>query len=331
MLDLPVTTPSPEAVFSLWLDELQAADRSRGTIRRYRSAVEGFLNWYRHEEQRPLTLTALTPMALVGYRTFLQRTQLRATSTVNGHLSALRSWCAWMAEEHYLEVNPARRIKLVGRQQASTREGLEDEEANALLRQAQAGRAGLRNSAIVQLLLQTGLRLDECSQLTLADIEFGERSGRVTVRQGKGNKARTVPLNASARQALAVHLAPRFTCDPTVKAVASAWPRRIPGSSSVSVWQSQKKGKLTTSAMRQMIDVLVRDASVRGLVPAQTSAHTLRHTFARNYLAKYPGDVVGLATLLGHSSLDTTRIYSQPTVEQLSTRVEQLSHNAYGE
>jgi site-specific recombinase XerD len=48
-------------------------------------------------------------------------------------------------------------------------------------------------------------------------------------------------------------------------------------------------------------------------------------------LAQYPGDVVGLATLLGHTSLDTTRIYSQPTVAQLSTRVEQLRQNAYGE
>jgi site-specific recombinase XerD len=249
----------------------------------------------------------------------------------NGHLSALRAWCAWLTEERYLEVNPARRIKLVGRQEASSREGLSDIQTNALLRQAQAGRSGLRNYAIVQVLLQTGIRLDECSQLTLEDIEFGERSGRVTIRQGKGNKARTVPLNASARQALAEYLAPRLQCDPTVKAVAYAWPRRTPGGKPMPLWQSQKKGRLSTSAMRQMIDVLVRDASARGLVPVQTSAHTLRHTFARNYLAQYPGDVVGLATLLGHTSLDTTRIYSQPTVEQLSRRVEQLQQNAYGE
>ena len=219
----------------------------------------------------------------------------------------------------------------MGRQEASSREGLSDTQANALLRQAQVSRDAQRNYAIVQLLLQTGIRLDECSQLTMADIKFGERSGRVTVRQGKGNKARTVPLNASARQALAEYLAPRLNCDPTVKAVSLAWPRRSPGSQQVALWQSQKKGRLSTSAMRQMMDVLVRDASARGLVPAQTSAHTLRHTFARNYLAQYPGDVVGLATLLGHTSLDTTRIYSQPTVTQLSTRVEQLRQNAYGE
>src|SRR5207237_3589347 len=123
--------------------------------------------------------------------------------------------------------------------------------------------------------------------------------------------------------------APRLNCDPTVKAVARAFPHRSPDGSSVPLWQSQKKGSLTTSAMRQMIDVLVHDTAARGLVPTQTSAHTLRHTFARNYLAEHPGDIVGLASLLGHTSLDTTRIYSQPTIEQLSTRVEHLSQNAY--
>ncbi len=69
---------------------------------------------------------------------------------------------------------------------------------------------GKRNSAMVQFLLQTGLRLDECSQLMLSDLSVGERSGRVIVRSGKGNEARTVPLNASARLALAVYLAPQW-------------------------------------------------------------------------------------------------------------------------
>ena len=65
------------------------------------------------------------------------------------------------------------------------------------------------------------------------------------------------------------------------------------------------------------------------LVPQETSAHSLRHTFARSYLSIYPGDVVGLATLLGHSSLDTTQLYSRLAVSQLAARVERLSLNAY--
>src|SRR5436309_11692957 len=70
----------------------------------------------------------------------------------------------------------------------------------------------------------------------------------------------------------------------------------------------QKKGVLTTSAMRQMIDVLVRNASARGLVPRQTSAHTLRHTFARNYLAQI--QTTRWPTPL-HTLLYTSSIYSR--------------------
>ncbi len=320
-----------DALLELWLADLRANDLASGTVRRYKSAIESFFAWYEQEEQRRLTLEQLSPITLIGYRNFLQRTQKRATSTVNGHISALRAWCAWLTIERYLETNPAKRIKLVGRQEASSREGLEPTQVNALLRQAQTSREGVRNYAILQVLLQTGVRLDECSHLNLEDIEFGERSGRVTIRHGKGNKARTVPLNASARQALAEYVAPRFACDPTIKAVALAWPRSKSNTKPSLLWLSQKGGHLTTSAMRQMIDAVVHDAAARGLVPANASAHTLRHTFARNYLAEYPGDVVGLATLLGHTSLDTTRIYSQPTVEILTKRVEQLSQNAYAE
>jgi site-specific recombinase XerD len=194
---------SPHELRDRWLQDLQANDRASGTIRRYNSAIENFLSWYEQEEHRPVTLDLLTPITLVGYRNFLQRTQARATSTVNGHVSALRAWCAWLTEQRYLEVNPAKRIKLVGRQEASSREGLSDNQVNALLRQVQSSsRDTVRNYSVIQLLLQTGMRLDECSHLNLEDIEFGERSGRVTIRHGKGNKARTVPLNASARQAL---------------------------------------------------------------------------------------------------------------------------------
>src|SRR5260221_1899085 len=238
-----------DALLELWLADLRANDLAPGTVRRYKSAIESFIAWYEQEEQRLLTLDQLSPITLIGYRNFLQRTQKRATSTVNGHISALRTWCAWLTIERYLETNPAKRIKLVGRQEASSREGLEPTQVNALLRQAQASREGVRNYAILQVLLQTGMRLDECSHLNLEDIEFGERSGRVTIRHGKGNKARAVPLNAAARQALAEYVAPRLQCDPTVKAVAFAWPRRIPGSPSMPLWQSQKKGVLTTSAM----------------------------------------------------------------------------------
>ncbi len=319
---------TPNALLECWHRFLQEHDRSPGTIKKYTQAVVHFLSWYEQEERVPLQLAALTPIALIGYRNFLQHEQHKSISTINLRISALRAWCAWLVDQGYLPLDPAARVKLIGGEAGSKREGLESSQVNALLRQAQLSRDPARNYAIVQVLLQTGIRLSECSGLTFGDITFGERSGLLLVRAGKGNKVRSVPLNASAREALAAYVAPRLGVGkPSIKAVASQWPKSRSEQAHAPIFESQKGGALTTSAMGQMIDDLVTAAGE--LVPQKTSAHTLRHTFAHHYLAQYPGDVVGLATLLGHSSLDTTRLYSQPTVSQLSTRVEQLKINAY--
>jgi len=219
-------------------------------------------------------------------------------------------------------------VKPVSGQAGSKREGLSSSQVNALLRQAQASRDSARNYAIVQVLLQTGIRLSECSALTFGDITFGERGGMLLIRAGKGNKVRSVPLNSSARDALATYVAPRLEVErASIRVVAAKWPKPASPQAFDALWESQKGGALTTSAMGQMIADLVKAAG--GLVPEEMSAHTLRHTFARNYLTQYPGDLVGLAALLGHSSLDTTKLYTQPSIHQLAKKVEQLHINAY--
>jgi site-specific recombinase XerD len=319
---------APYGLLEDWRRFLQEHDHSEGTIKKYTPAVANFLKWYEREERAPLQLAALTPIALIGYRNELQHEQHKSISTINLRVSALRAWCAWLVDLGYLPLDPAARVKLVGGEVGSKREGLSSSQVNALLRQAQLSRDPARNYAIVQVLLQTGIRLSECSGLTFGDITFGERSGLLLVRAGKGNKVRSVPLNSSAREAIAVAVGPRLQVEKvSIKAVGARWPKPKSPGSFLPLFQSQKGGALTTSAMGQMIADLVKAAGA--LVPEETSAHTLRHTFARNYLEQYPGDLVGLATLLGHSSLDTTRLYSQPSVEQLSTRVEQLNINAY--
>ena len=319
---------TPQVLLDLWLQHLQEHDRSAGTVKKYTQAVARFLAWFEREEQAPLQLSILTPIALIGYRNYLQHEQHKSISTINLQVSALRTWCGWLTEQGYLAADPAAHVKLVGGEASSSRKGLKSAQVNALLRQAQLSRDRERNYAIVQILLQTGIRLSECAALIFEDITFGERSGLLRVQAGKGNKGRSVPVNASAREAIATYVAPRMGIEkPSVKAVAGRWPKPKSAEAHKPIFLSQKGGALTTSAMGQMIADLVKAAGA--LVPEETSAHTLRHTFARSYLSNYPGDVVGLATLLGHSSLDTTRLYSQPEVSQLATRVEQLPLNAY--
>jgi site-specific recombinase XerD len=250
---------------------------------------------------------------------------------VNTRLAGLRSFCGWLVEHGHLPADPSSRLRSIGRQGPPAPRGLTDKQVNALLREASRSRHAARDYALVQLMLQTGMRIGECAALDMEDIAFRERGGSVTIRAGKGNKARAVPLNASARQALAGYTAPTLRIEPTVPAVAKVWPRRRRGAEGTPLWGSQKGGRLSVQAMRRVIDCLVRDCSARGLVPSDASAHTLRHTFAMYYLKDNPGDLIGVATLLGHSSLDTTRIYGQPTTEMLASRVDRLSLNAYAE
>src|SRR6266702_4749829 len=224
-----------------WVSYLQDHDRSAGTVKKYTQAVDHFLAWYEHEEQSPLILSALTPITLIGYRNALQHEQRKSKSTVNVRVSALHSWCGWMTEQGFLAADPAAHVKLVGGEGSSSRTGLKSAQVNALLRQAQISRDKERNYAIIQVLLQTGLRLSECAALTFEDITFGERSGLLRVRAGKGNKARSVPLNASAREAIAAYVAPRLGIEnPSVKAVAKGWPKPKSSEAHEPVFLSQK-------------------------------------------------------------------------------------------
>jgi site-specific recombinase XerD len=90
------------------------------------------LSWYEQEEREPLQLAALTPIALIGYRNFLQHEQHKSISTINLRISALRAWCAWLVDQSYLPLDPAARVKLIGGEAGSKREGLESSQVNAL-------------------------------------------------------------------------------------------------------------------------------------------------------------------------------------------------------
>jgi site-specific recombinase XerD len=314
-----------------WLAALAAADASPQTVRRYATVVRDFIAWYAGAYGQSLVFADLVTTVVIAYRNHLQKT--RQPSTVNVHISALRTWGTWLEEQDYLAQNPTQRLKVVGRTAASGMpKSLSDRAINGLLVEAQ--RSGPREYAIVMLMLQTGIRIGECSALCWGDITLGERRGDLLVRSGKGRKARTVPLTLSARQALATYAAPVLGArSPALKDVVALWPTNQ--QVQTPIWQTRKRhvsAALTATAMCRIIATLVRRCEARGVLPSDSrvSAHTLRHTFAMAYLTKYPGDLAGLATILGHSSLDITRIYANPTTDQLRQRMEDLALDAYG-
>ena len=122
-LDTDQNTLIPQELLEVWCRFLQEQDRSAGTVKKYIQAVTHFLAWFEQEEQAPLSLDALTPIALIGYRNNLQHEQHKSTSTINLRMSALRAWCSWITEQGILPADPAAHVKLIGVKQSSNRSG----------------------------------------------------------------------------------------------------------------------------------------------------------------------------------------------------------------
>lgn len=149
------------------------------------------------------------------------------------------------------------------------------------------------------VLLNTGLRVSELSRLKLDDIEISERKGQITV-LGKGNKYRTLPLNVEARRAIEDSLQQRPDLD------HDYW-----------LWGS-RGGRLKSWGIQNVLRKYAYLAQIEDV-----TSHTLRHTFGKKLVeAGVPLDQV--ATLMGHSNIETTRRYTTPGACDLRRAVEQL-------
>jgi len=135
-------------------------------------------------------------------------------------------------------------------------------------------------------------------------VILNNRSGKVIVRSGKGRKYREIPLHKEARQALAAYLE-----------VRPDGSRGDPGGRPLFLGQ---RGSLGERGMQMRLAALGKDAGV------EITPHVLRHTFATRLLREAQADLVTVAALLGHSSVATTAIYTQPGEVDLVEAVEGL-------
>jgi len=289
---------------------LSAQDLSPATIRGYLYDVNHFRLWMLETLQQELPLRAISKMDVASYRHYmLQIKQMRAAA-INRQLQALKNFFRWAFSEGFVKEHPTEDVRFVRKTQRMKPWALKDKEVYALLREAGKSSHGLskRNLAIIQVLVQTGLRASELVSLKRGDLEINERSGAVRIRGGKGLKERQIPLNASVRRALKDHLE-----DET-------------GNPDDVVFQSRRNQPLSVRSLQHTVQALVHKAKIERIA---ASAHTLRHTFASNFLKNNPGKLVELATLMGHDSLDTTAVYTRPSIASLANDVERLPSNAF--
>jgi integrase/recombinase XerD len=168
---------------------------------------------------------------------------------------------------------------------------------------------GIRLYCLLEVLYATGLRVSELVSLPLS---ASRRDARMIVVRGKGNKERLVPLNEASRQAMADYLAAIETLKPEKKknAAASKWLFPSFGES----------GHLTRQHFARDLKEL---ASASGIAPRLVSPHVLRHAFA-SHLLHNGADLRIVQTLLGHTDISTTQIYTHVVEERLKSLVRDL-------
>jgi integrase/recombinase XerD len=237
-----------------------------------------------------------------------------APASAARRLSALRQFYRFELAEGLRADDPTARLERPKRGRPLPKV-LSRDEVSRLIAAASAheNAAGRRDAALLELLYGAGLRVSELVELpVLAAPKPGARTLRIL---GKGGKERLVPLGGPALAALARHLETRPALLPkpaAARAKAERW--LFP---SATAWD----GKLTRRRVAQIVEAA---ALAAGLDPARVSPHVLRHAYA-THLVDGGADLRAVQTLLGHSDIATTQIYTHVATDRL-TEIVQTKH-----
>ena len=277
-------------------------DVSPATLRNYLSDLRQFAAWCEASweegiEDAVFTPAAVTTPTITRYRAHLQTVAKLKPASVNRSLISIKRYCAWAVEASQLTRDPSKPVKLVAQEPRPPRH-LTDKEEEALV--AAVDQSGnLRDRTLLVVMLHTGLRAREACTLKREHVQLGKRSGTLRV-WGKRNKYREVPLNATVRAALDEYLSKLD--------VACEY-----------LFPSGKTGRaLTERALGQLVKRYALQAKVPDIHP-----HDLRHRFGYRMAESVP--LHRLAQIMGHDSLDTTRIYTQGTRSDLQNEVEKIA------
>jgi integrase/recombinase XerC len=300
----------------LHLNEFQAylltEDRSPVTIAGYVGDVRLFAQWFDRQNKEFLTPEGLTNDAVRGYKQFLLD-QANKPKTINRRLASLAAYAHWLELAGYVKNgrNPVQGVKAVKevalapkwldkKQRAAFLRTVDKEVEDAMRRYPRQQVLYLRDAAIVKLIMFAGLRVGEIIQLRLSDVILDQRKGSVVVREGKGIKRREIPLNNKIREAMNSYLQVR------------------PEIESIHLFLGQRNEGIKNKTVQRSV---TRFAAPIGLM--DVSPHTLRHTFAKS-LIDGGVSLEKVATLLGHSNLNTTRIYTTPGIQDLEDAIGEL-------
>ena len=228
--------------------------------------------------------------------------------TRNHRLSAIRSFCHYVAYANPLTAAACRRVMLIPKKKGHEPliEYLETEEMEAIIATADISTVqGRRNHALLLLMFNTGCRVSEVTSLTREQLNEGPPP-HVRI-LGKGRKWRAIPLWDRTIQAIDVMMREREDDMP-------------------SLFLGQRGAPLTRSGVRHLLARHCQEASasMQALAQKHVTPHTIRHTTAVALL-RATGDLDGVSKILGHASLNTTRLYTAADRSRLAETLNSIS------
>ena len=277
--------------------------RSLKTVENYNHYLTRFLEFSKNDN--PVNIT---DDSVREFRLWLNRQSTgnnRATGvtlskkTQNYYLIALRAFLKYLARQEVKSMAPER-IELAKVSERSL-DLITHEELEKLLNSPKgADLKDLRDKAILELLFSTGLRVAELCSLT-SDINLN--SDELSIR-GKGGKVRVVFISDIAKKSVKNYLSAR-------KDISDALFVQIENE----IGKKDKK-KIQSPLTRRSIERIVKQHAVKAGISKKVTPHTMRHLFATDLLSN-GADIRSVQSLLGHSSIITTQIYTHVTDKHL--------------
>ena len=231
------------------------------------------------------------------YLAHLKEKNLTARSVAR-KLSALRSLFRFLIKEGFLKLNPTAAIHSPKQDKFLPKFLTEADVVKLIEAPDRDTLKGLRDTAILETLYSTGMRVSELCSLTDEAVDFIGATVKV---MGKGKKERMLPIGERALRAIRNYLKERNI-------------------QSRAVFLNKNKKQLGPRGIRKMMDVYIRKISLKEHI----SPHTLRHSFATHLLDR-GADLRSVQELLGHANLSSTQIYTHLTTEKLKS-VYEKSH-----
>lgn len=267
---------------------------SRNTLESYSRDVSKFTTYLKSNKIK--NLQDVNEDTITGFLSFLRNKKL-SVKTVNRNIVSVKQLFNYLRIEEIIKEDPLRNLK-TPRLVKSIPDILSLEKVDKLLSVPSKNESyeGARDSAMLEVLYSTGVRVTELTELKLNKLNLDH--GYIIV-IGKGNKERIVPLGKAAIEKIKKYL-------------ADSRSEILKGKTSGYLFVTKRATKMT----RQGFWKLIKKYALEAGIDSKISPHTLRHSFATHLLER-GADLRVIQVMLGHSDISTTQIYTHLEKEKL--------------